>query len=217
MGVRTWIGPDVRRDDAAAVFVSHRHVPDRETGLAVLAGAVARWEEQRGLLHASGYLDSEGEAVLAYAQCADSAAHRPFAGLPGAATVEYRLRRSVVVAPAVRPPGCVVVATFDVDGPERQALIVDSLADALDGTPATRHPGLLAAHFHVSVDGSRVLNYAEWTSEEGHSAFLEGSTRAMTLRVSTSLPGVRPIGFRRYRLQCGTRAQAGAVNVTSWR
>jgi hypothetical protein len=91
-----------------------------------------------------------------------------------------------------------VVATFDVDGPGRQRSIINAIADALVDSLQDRHPGMLSANFHSSVDGSRVLNYAEWTSEAEHVAFLEGATRVTTLRISTTTPGVRPIGFTRY-------------------
>lgn len=46
--------------------------------------------------------------------------------------------------------------------------------DARDADIDAAVPGIerLAAHFHVSTDGTRVLNYAEWKSAEHHIAAL---------------------------------------------
>lgn len=197
--------PDVRRPDAAAVFVAARHVPDRAAGLAALQGAADQWAEASwpaGVLSLSGFLNTDDDTVLTYAQCADPDAYRELrASLDGPAAaepVEYRPHRSLVLNPGV--PGCVIVAVFDVDGPDRQELIIDSIATTVREA-AHRHPGMLSANFHVSRDGTRVLNYAEWTSDEAHVAFLEGATHGATRRVSDTTPGVRPIGFKRYHLR----------------
>lgn len=29
-------------------------------------------------------------------------------------------------------------------------------------------PGSIAAHFHISTDGTRLFNYAEWTDAQAH-------------------------------------------------
>ncbi|MGH1555404.1 hypothetical protein ACRAWF_36875 [Streptomyces sp. L7] len=39
--------------------------------------------------------------------------------------------------------------------------------EPLENEPAP-HPGGTAARFHLSTDGTRVLNYAEWTSAQAH-------------------------------------------------
>lgn len=74
------------------------------------------------------------------------------------------------------------------------------MARAVTDAPAEQREGMLSAHFHASTDGSRVLNYAEWTSDAAHLAFLESAARAATLRATGATPGVRPIGFRRFHL-----------------
>ena len=145
-----------------------------------------------GLASLSGLVSTDGDTALAYGQTAGEPSARARSG-----AAEYRLTRSVALAEGA--PACVVVAVFDVDGPGRQRTIIDAIADSLLDAPQDRHPGMLSANFHTSVDGGRVLNYAEWASEAQHIAFLEGATRATTLRISTTTPGVRPIGFTRYR------------------
>ncbi|MEU1733475.1 antibiotic biosynthesis monooxygenase [Streptosporangium sp. NPDC020145] len=207
--------PDVRRTDARAVFVGQRYVPTRQAAIEVLQQHVEQWSGTPwpvGVLSFSCYLSVEEDTVLTYAQCSDAAVYRPFvASLHGAANagaVEYRLRGSVVPRGAAGTPGCMVVATFDVDGAERQDRVIDSLTDALERTRAGRSPGMLSANFHVSTDATRVLNYAEWTSDETHTAFLDSAARVTTRSVSDDIPGVRPIGFKRYHLYRGFERQA---------
>lgn len=199
--------PDVRRSDMAAAYVGQRHAPDRRAASALLeritrAWAGVSWPD--GVLTASAYLSTGGDTVLTYVQCREAGAHRALAeALPGpvrGGAVEYRLRASVVPPGAQGAPGAIVIAAFDVDGEERQEKVIGNLLSALDGPEGERPPGMLSANFHTSTDGSRVLNYAEWVSDEAHEAFLESRTHGATRRVSGGLPGVRPIGFRRYRL-----------------
>jgi len=47
---------------------------------------------------------------------------------------------------------------------------------------------------------ARVAEGQPLTTDEAHETFLAGSTRATALRISTTTPGVRPIGFTRYHL-----------------
>jgi hypothetical protein len=199
--------PDVRRTDSAAVHVAQWYVPDREAGIQALDKTAEQWRATDwppGILSANAYLSTEHDTVLTYVQTSDTAAHRDFTagltGLAGAATVAYTLHRAIVLHNGPLVPASFVVATFDVDGPGPQERIVESIAGALERAPEAQHPGLLSANFHLSADGTRVLNYAEWTSDEAHVAFLEGATRAATLRATHDTPGVRPIGFKRYHL-----------------
>ncbi|WP_149829890.1 antibiotic biosynthesis monooxygenase [Streptomyces tailanensis] len=200
--------PDIARPDARAVFVSHWYVGDPDRARSVLdevtdAWRRAPWPEE--VLTFSCYLSVEGDTVMTYTQCSGATTYRRFVGaLPVAVArrepVEYRLHRSVVTELAAEPPGALVTAMFDVDGPERQRFIVDSIARRLEEAPADEHAGMIGSHFHLSVDGTRVTNFAEWTTDEAHVAFLEGGTRHGNLRVTEQTPGVRPIGFRRYHL-----------------
>ncbi|MET8426905.1 hypothetical protein [Nocardia sp. NPDC004860] len=195
---------DVYRSDAHSAFVSYRYAPNEEAARTMLSQICDQWEHAawpEGLLSFGSYLSTDNDAVLTYAQAASGDCYRPFvrtlSGPAQAEPVEYRLLRSVR-AGARTAPGCMIIAMFDVDGPDRQTAIIDSLEQTLERSPWPT--GMLSANFHASVDGTRVLNYAEWVSDEAHIAFLAGATRQATLRTSHSLPGVRPIGFRRYHL-----------------
>ncbi|MCB5909987.1 antibiotic biosynthesis monooxygenase [Streptomyces pinistramenti] len=200
-------GPDLRRADAATVFVGQRHVPNRADAHRELERTAVEWSSvpwPAGILSFSCYLSVEEDTVLTYVQCAGGNSAqlfvRSFHERAGAGSVEYRLTRSVLPPGSSGSPACVVIATFDVDGAERQERVVSSLVEALDGMPPEQSPGMLSANFHASIDGTRVLNYAEWTSDDAHLAFLDSATRVTTMRVSGDVPGVRPIGFKRYHL-----------------
>ncbi|MGV9881935.1 antibiotic biosynthesis monooxygenase [Streptomyces sp. NPDC003006] len=105
-----------------------------------------------------------------------------------------------------REPGAIVIVRVDFDGPDadRQRAWVDGVLEALDSDPAG-DKGLISAHFHVSTDGTRVVNYAEWESEQAHIDALAaagdgvGSPTPQWRRVC-DFPGVAPGGsVARYR------------------
>lgn len=202
--------PDINREDARAIFMSHWYVAGADQGRAVLNEIADAWEgvsRPADVLSFSCYLSTGSDhfTVMTYVQCTRPDSYRPFVhGLPTAAArvepVEYRLHSSVLLAPDASAAAAVVVASFDVDGPERQRHIISSVTENIEKSPRTEQTGLIASHFHVSLDGTRVINFAEWTSDEEHIAFLEGATRHRSLRLATDTPGVRPIGFTRYHL-----------------
>ncbi|QIZ01044.1 antibiotic biosynthesis monooxygenase [Streptomyces sp. S1D4-11] len=205
--------PDIQRTDSTSVHVAQWYVPDRDAGLEALDEAARQWRATPwppGILSFSGYLSTEHDTVLTYVQTSDARALRVFTtglkGLAGAETVAYTLHRAIVLDDGPLVPESFVVASFDVDGPGPQESIVASIAGALAQASAGQHPGMISANFHLSADGTRVLNYAEWTSDEAHVEFLAGATRTATLRATHDTPGVRPIGFKRYHLLHGLRA-----------
>jgi heme-degrading monooxygenase HmoA len=68
-------------------------------------------------------------------------------------------------------PGVTLINVFTV-APDRQ----DDLVAALDRATAEVFvdlPGFRSANIHASLDGVRVVNYAQWASEEGFTAMLK--------------------------------------------
>lgn len=127
-----------------------------------------------------------------------SAAYAP--GVPGtepSVPVRYRLHRPHASTAVERRVGCVVTVSFDVDGPERQRCLVDEIFSMTKDGPAV--PGLVAGHFRTSADGTRVVNYAEWTDEQAHAATLDsGDPRGVRRCLTQEIPGVRACGWRRW-------------------
>lgn len=79
-------------------------------------------------------------------------------------------------------------------------------ADARIGVVTVRYvgeppmAGSIAAHFHASTDGTRVLNYAEWTDEQAHIDMVTADDpHGVRRRVTGEMPGVRPCGYRRWQ------------------
>jgi hypothetical protein len=76
------------------------------------------------------------------------------------------------------------------------------------------HPGLIAAHFHISGDGTQILNYAEWVHDQAHRDALEnGPTQGIGQTDSPhwgvhNMPGVTSAGLQRYCLKSVMAAPA---------
>lgn len=86
--------------------------------------------------------------------------------------VAYRRYRSAGLgSTGDRPVGCVVLVSAEFDRPGVAEEWVDLVFEAL--ASGESHPGGIGACFHVSTDGTRVLNYAEWTSAQAHQDALE--------------------------------------------
>lgn len=69
-----------------------------------------------------------------------------------------------------------LVNVFTVDSKDQQSL-VDLLVTATD--EVMRHqPGFISANIHASLDGSRVVNYAQWRNEEDFQTMLRSPDAA---------------------------------------
>lgn len=71
---------------------------------------------------------------------------------------------------AVDQPLVTLVNVFTVD-PARQEELATLLADVTDQTMRSR-PGFVSANIHLSLDGTRVVNYAQWRTEADFQAML---------------------------------------------
>jgi hypothetical protein len=188
--------PDVGRPDATFV-VSRDFTVERPESLRHSADVLLdawddiRWPE--GLLSISVFLGTDGITIFHYVQWTNKEAFDEYIALgdPGPAPYivqmapELKMSNLAQYTPyrsapneARSVPGCIVVVEVEFDGPDyqRQRAWVDAVFEAL-ATDAGGEAGLpeggLGAHFHTSVDGTRVLNYAEWVDEASHIAALE--------------------------------------------
>ena len=184
--------PDLEHTGVESILVTRWTADDPEAAVEeALAGV-----RPEGLVSASGYAGLDGTSALVYEQWQGSPAHRR----DGA--VEYRRYRGAT-RPDAPEVGCVVVVEVEfVEGVDPRTWI-DLVFEALesDENPAA---GGISGHFHVSVDGRRALNYAEWTSEAAHVAALANSGQGTVgsgekwLRVK-DFPGVVANSFTRFR------------------
>ncbi|MFD3512356.1 antibiotic biosynthesis monooxygenase [Streptomyces sp. NPDC058657] len=171
-----------------------------------------------GPLSYSVYTGEEGRTLLHYSQWPDENAYQAFfrrgrdernaeidAAVPGVRRLgldSYTLHRSMVTEDDDRLPGCVAVIEVDFDGsdPARLREWVDAVFTASAGETG-QADGSLSAHFHVSLDGTRALNYAEWTDAAAHLALLhapgDGAPSPEWERVH-AFPGLTGSRIRRY-------------------
>jgi hypothetical protein len=215
--------PDLTRPDAGLVAVTEFEVggPDRLGALLEASRSAWRtlpWPET--LLSISWLAGTRDDRALAYVQWRDDSGfeaygrtHRPVLaaalrdavpGLVAGAPTFYRRYRSGT-KPDAPPAGCIVVVSVELDGPDeaRQRAWVDLVFEALAAEPSPPPSGI-AAHFHLSTDGTRVLNYAEWTDEAAHRDALARSGQnavgsGAKWRDVQAFPGLKRSRVERYR------------------
>lgn len=187
--VRTTDHPDPAREDAHIAFFSRWRLAGPEEQQAALDAIAAVWEPRPwpapGLLGYHLYTGEDGRSLLHHSQWTSEDAYEDYArdhrqarndavdaAVPGIERLglgRYRHYRGGRTDGDARVPGCVVVVGVEFDGPDRrrQRAWVDAVFEALRTDPQPP-PGGISAHFHLSTDGERVLNYAEWESAQAH-------------------------------------------------
>ncbi|ANN15038.1 hypothetical protein SD37_04755 [Amycolatopsis orientalis] len=169
-----------------------REWPDADAARAAVASRSAE-----GLVSATAYEGIDHDGAFTYEQWTSEDAIQDLDGAP-----VFRLYRG---QRGEGTPGCLVIVSVEFEGPDerRQRDWIDLVFTALASEPA-RPEGGISGYFHVSTDGTRVLNYAEWTSAEAHLAALAapgadgiGTTDAWK-RVQ-NFPGMSGGSVKRYR------------------
>ncbi len=189
--------PDIDRQDARIAVVRQFQVEGPAQQRNVADATLAAWDAAPwpdALISRTCYLSTDDQRVLTYEQWSDD---QPDVEDPAA--IAYRLYRSGVRDDAP-VPGCIVIVEVQTDGPDTARPWVDSVFDAL-AAETTLHPGGISGHFHVSLDGTRVLNYAEWVDEASHVEALSGTGsigRGPAWRHVQTMPGVTSLGVRRF-------------------
>ncbi len=170
----------------------------REWPSAEAARASFEARSGEGLVSFTAYEGIDHDGAFTYEQWTSEDAIRNLDGAP-----VYRLYRGNRGEGA---PGCLVVVSVEFEGPDEQPQRdwIDLVFTALDSEPV-RPEGGISGFFHVSTDGTRVLNYAEWTSAEAHLAALAApgsdgvGTTGVWKKVQT-YPGMTAGGsVKRYR------------------
>ncbi len=72
--------------------------------------------------------------------------------------------------------------------PEDQQHLLDLLVEAT-GTMMSRMPGFVSANLHKSLDGTRVVNYAQWRSREAFEAMLRDPEAAWHMEEAAKIAG----------------------------
>ena len=197
--------PDIDRPDVRLAVVRQFPVDGPEQQRAVAGATLAAWNAAPwpdALISRTCYLSTDEQRVLTYEQRSDD---QP--DLEDPAAIAYRLYRSGVRDDAP-VPGCIVIVEVQTDTGDTARTWIDAVFDAL-AAEVTLHPGGISGHFHISVDGTRVLNYAEWVDEASHIEAVSGTGsvgRGPAWRRVHTMPGVTSLGFRRFRTTLSSRA-----------
>ncbi|MGW0436545.1 hypothetical protein ACWDV4_28855 [Micromonospora sp. NPDC003197] len=205
------------------VATSRWQVDGRHAQRSIADTAMARWRQSpwpEGCLSIACLLSTDGRLVLFDSQWTDEQSYqRHIANLdqPGTADRVDGLEPGVthldaVVTRPAGPPvsrtadgpfsGCVVLVTIATDGPDRQQKVAEMIA----AVAATPEPGALGGQIRFSLDGARVVLYAEWTSEEAHREAITGSTFGGPQGIFHGTPGIQGLSMNRYqRYRLATR------------
>jgi heme-degrading monooxygenase HmoA len=65
----------------------------------------------------------------------------------------------------------IVIISFVVD-PSRQSELLKEIVDFLEKL-VKKQPGFVSSTLHKSLDGTRVINYAQWRSREDYETFVQ--------------------------------------------
>ncbi|MFJ5848633.1 antibiotic biosynthesis monooxygenase [Streptomyces sp. NPDC092903] len=99
----------------------------------------------------------------------------------------------------VRPAaGTALISEWLTGTAERSRLAADTMT--AEWAAARTPPGRLAQHVFLSTDGTGLLFYAQWTSDEDHLAWARAHRAGTVSRVDTLVPGIERPGLTRTRL-----------------
>ncbi|GAA1224352.1 hypothetical protein GCM10009676_02330 [Prauserella halophila] len=211
--------PPVSRGDADVVLVGTWRVADADSQRAA-ARAVLDDRHDRpwptGLLAHSVLLGTDGHTLVHYAQWTDEDALDEFrrtgrtahheavaARVPGIERRDegaYRLYREAVPERPLEP-GAVVLVSFRTDSAATGEQFVDELIrrhPVTTGEPVA--DGMAGNHFHLALDGSRTLNWAEFATVEAHERVVAERLNAddEVPQLVERTPGLEPLGFQRF-------------------
>ncbi|MGW6753447.1 hypothetical protein [Streptomyces sp. NPDC055006] len=187
------------RDSAVALVTTVPAAePDRQRAV---AEAVARHGEDtdawpRGLTSLTVYLDGQSDTVLIYTQWSSEPdldldlAEAPWPIGIGLGTDEgavgsgeatatpfrhYRTVRGTALTEPTPVPESFPVAFFDTADEDAARTWLDGLLASEERSEGEdrAYPGAVAAHLHINLDGTKVLSFSEWLTEDQAVAHIE--------------------------------------------
>jgi quinol monooxygenase YgiN len=204
--------PPIVPSPHAVAVISRWQVTGRQAQRAAADAVMARWQHlpwPEGCLEIACLLSTDGELVLFYAQWTDEQAHRRHTasqaeradevGLDGTHldTVVSRLAGPAASRSADGPyPGCIALITIQTDSPDHQR----QAAELIAAVAADLDPGGIGGHLLFGLDGTRVILYAEWISEEAHREAVAGAAYGGPRGIFGGTPGIQGLSMNRYQL-----------------
>ncbi|OEV32033.1 hypothetical protein AN219_01375 [Streptomyces nanshensis] len=96
--------------------------------------------------------------------------------------------------------GMVQLVTFTVE-PAHQQEIADIVVDQVERSIAHR-PGFVSATYHLSLDGTAIMNYAQWASRDAFDAFAKDPASQDLRTAFADLDGVVSITGSAWQVHC---------------
>ncbi|MEU3369247.1 hypothetical protein ABZ734_01950 [Streptomyces sp. NPDC006660] len=94
--------------------------------------------------------------------------------------------------------GTALISEWHTGTPERSRAAADAMIG--EWAAAEMPSALLAQYIFLSTDGTGLLFYAQWTSDENHLTWVRARRAGMVNRVDTLVPGIVRPGLNRTRL-----------------
>ena len=211
------IVPDMTRPGVGLVALNRWRADDPAHQVRLARASLDAWQAlpwPAGLLGHHVALGADGDVVLNYSQWSDGAALERFSadGLAERAawvqerggevdrlsSLRLRRYRTMRGPRGDEATGCLVLVSFATQTAGQQVALVDGIIhNATTQQPLS--PGMLASHFHVSLDGTRVVNVVEFTSADAHQRVVEGSLPGSpVMHFILAQPEVEALGFERF-------------------
>jgi hypothetical protein len=200
-------------------------IPDQQRAVADLAMDACKELvfTRPELLSHSCMLGTDGTTLLHYQQWRDRNAAREFIatgqhvwhravdavvqGTEREPMREYEIYRATRFTSEHLETGCVVIVDRVFIRPDREQ--AERWIDSMFALPEPDDPmpGAIAAHFHLSLDGARVFNFAQWTTEQAHHQISFSTVEELNTalannpdwRAVEAAPTLGRTKFRRYR------------------
>lgn len=138
--------------------------------LETLRQEIQQARDQGDEVQAAGFYASfDGTAALLFAQYPAGTK----AGLGQSVGDIYDLYRGERIDGSTDEAGCVALITMEFDPPEPDTAraFIDSVFTGWEDEVV---PGMIGAHFFINQTGSRAFNFAQWTDQDAHKAFMHG-------------------------------------------
>lgn len=191
--------PELTTPGESVALISPWTVSDRE---AVLVERAAR-ERPAALLSLTMFygIDETRGTTLNHARWRTAESCSAWFAPTGVRPPTYRVAGSYRGARQGDEPTMLATPLFTCDTAATQRELADAIVATLRELAP---PGLVVAHLHCSLDGTRLVNCAEWTEHAAWAAFVTGEASTRMRETFATFPGVRmlntPSGVARYQL-----------------
>lgn len=185
--------PNLTRKDVGLILMSEWKTDGKSEQRKAVDAAMQVWDHfpwPKGLLSYNCYLGNNGQSILHYSQWEDEESQGEFVKndppermqeIMKSVSIErqgldkYHLYRSIV-SDSAAIPGCIVMVREEFEKAELTTQFIDTVCQALADDPQ-KCTGGMAAYFHVNLEGTVMMNYAEWTNEQAHQDCLDRSAK----------------------------------------